>query len=265
MQRFEQMFARLKREKKKALGVYLTVGDPSSEATAEAALAALEAGADFIELGAPFSDPSADGPSIQKAMERALAKGTKFADVATVAKTVRAAAPEAPIVLFGYGNPYFRAQQRGDLLALSETVDGLLLVDVPAEHASDFASLRGKIASIRLLAPNATEPRRQAIASTAEGFIYLVAYAGVTGAAANRDGAELVKLVAQMRALTDVPLCVGFGIKTGADARAMAQVADGVIAGTVFVEALSQATSVADARSRVSVIVRDLRQGLSDA
>jgi tryptophan synthase alpha chain len=262
MSRFSRMFARAKSEQRAALGVYLTVGDPSVSLTVSAALAALKAGADFIELGAPFSDPSADGPSIQRAMERALARGTTFEDVLSVAEQIRQGDAHAPIVLFGYGNPFFRAQERGLLVKHQASVDGVLIVDVPPEHDHDFASLQGQMARIRLLGPNATPARRQAIASSAEGFVYVVAYAGVTGAAAATDASGLKNQVQAMRALTDVPLCVGFGVKTAADAKALSGVADGVIAGSVFVDALSRAKTEKEADDVVSAIVRDLAAGL---
>ncbi len=263
MSRFAQLFSRLRAAKRKALGVYLTVGDPSVEISAAAAVAALDAGADFIELGAPFSDPSADGPAIQRAMERALARGVRFADVAAVARRVRAHTEAAPIVLFGYANPFYRALGRGDLAALHGVADGLLVVDVPPEHDADFRSLEGRMARIRLLGPNATEARRRVIAEHGEGFVYLVAYAGVTGAAATRDLEALGAQVTAMRALAPaLPLCCGFGVKTRDDARVLAPLADGVIAGSVFVDALGKAATVDEAKAEMARIVRELRAGL---
>lgn len=259
MSRFEHCFNALAAKGEKALGVYLTVGDPSLELSAQAADAAVRAGADFLELGVPFSDPSADGPTIQHAMERALARGTSLRDVLRVAKDLRQRHAELPVLLFGYANPFFRAQRAGWLRpALKDAdVDGVLLVDVPPEHGADFASLDVDI--IRLLGPNATPERRRVVAKAASGFIYLVAFAGVTGAAAQTSAAALSDNIKAVRKLTALPLCVGFGVRTGADAQRVAERADGVIAGSVFVDLLQQPGGV----RAVGDKVRELKGALA--
>lgn len=261
--RFASMFAVERAAGRKALGVYLTVGDPSVEVTERAARAAIRAGADFIELGAPFSDPSADGPVIQKAMERALANKTTLHDVARVAKTIRQEFPTLPVIWFGYANPFFVARHEPWFLnAISDgLVDGLLLVDVPPEHGHDFAHLEGSVPLIRLLGPNATPARRAVIGKAASGFIYLVAIAGVTGAASVSSATAVNSLVAHAKALrryTQVPLCVGFGIKSGADAQRLSEGVDGVIAGSVFVDLLTQSNGV----ELIEAKVRELKTAL---
>jgi tryptophan synthase alpha subunit/cysteine synthase len=178
--RLTAMFDRLRTKGQKALGVYMTVGDPDLETSEQALRAALAAGADFAELGVPFSDPSADGPSIQRAMEHALKAGTDMASVLALAARLRTDFPDKPLVLFGYANPFFRALQHADFLPAASAADGVLIVDVPPEHGHDFAELAARLDWIRLLAPNATPERRAIVAKAAHGFIYLVAVTGVT-------------------------------------------------------------------------------------
>lgn len=258
--RFADLFSLLRQRGEKALGVYLTVGDPDVPATLRAADAAVRGGADFLELGAPFSDPSADGPVIQRAMERSLLKRTTLQQVVDVAAQLRAKHPLVPIVLFGYANPFFVAERAGWLRpALAKAgVDGVLMVDVPPEHDADFSALAEQVSLIRLLGPNATQARREAIAASASGFIYLVAIAGVTGASTQGALEPMAQNIKALRKLTPLPLCVGFGVRTKEDARRLAPLADGVIAGSVFVELLAHR----DAANAVYEKVRELKAAL---
>ena len=254
--RLDAMFARLRAAKRKALGVYLTVGDPSLAVSEAAAHAAVAAGADFLELGVPFSDPSADGPTIQRAMQRALENGVRVADVFALAQRLRSALPDTPLVLFGYANPFLRAGERGDLGRTG--ADGVLIVDAPPDHDADFVG--APLPKIRLLGPNATAARRKCIAARAEGFVYLVAFAGVTGA--NQSGNDVKEMranVAALRKLTRVPICVGFGVRTADDARTLGPIADGVIAGSVFIDVMHGAR---DPAAAVAEKVGELRAGL---
>jgi tryptophan synthase beta chain len=252
--RLNGMFERL--GKRKALGVYLTVGDPSLVVSEAAAEAAVRGGADFLELGVPFSDPSADGPSIQKAMQRAIAAGTQMNDVLAMAARLRSKLPETPIILFGYANPFLRALQRGDLARCA--ADGMLVVDAPPDHDHDFDGAH--LPRIRLLGPNATPARRTVIGKSAEGFVYLVAFAGVTGTRTReRDVEAMKKNVAAMRKVSRVPICVGFGVRSADDARALGPVADGIIAGSVFIDVMRESKDPARA---VEEKTRELRAGL---
>ncbi len=259
--RFADLFKTLRAQNKKALGAYFTIGDPDIATSEKAIRAALKAGADFIELGMPFSDPSADGPAIQHAMERALAHGTTLADALSLAERLRQDFPQTPLLLFGYANPFFRALQTPDFLARAAGVlDGLLVVDVPPEHGADFAELSTRLDWIRLLAPNATPQRQRVVAKAASGFIYLVAVTGITGGAEKRDVETLRTQVAALKALSDVPICVGFGVREEKDARELAGVADGIIVGSAFVEDIARG---GDIEAAVAARTAGLRRGLA--
>lgn len=255
--RIREMFSDL--AGKKALGVYMTVGDPDLATSEKALRAALSAGADFAELGVPFSDPSADGPSIQRAMEHALKQGTTMHDVVALAARLRADFPMKPLVLFGYANPFFRALEAPHFRAQVQAADGVLIVDVPPEHGQDFLALSQQLDWIRLLAPNATPERRAVVAQAARGFIYLVAVAGVTGGTVQRNLAELQAQVAALRSLSAVPICVGFGVRDEKDARELGGLADGIIVGSAFVDDLAQGEGFqARIASRVKALLRGL-------
>ena len=239
--RIEETFAQLAAAKKKALVAYLCVGDPSVEESVDLAVACVEAGADVLELGVPFSDPTADGPAIARASQRAIAHGGGLSATLRAAKAVRARTT-APIVLFGYYNPLF---VRGDARAVAEAadagVDALLVVDLPAEEGGELraaAASRG-LSIIPLLAPTSSPARVEAVrkATPPAAFVYYVSVTGVTGS----QEAPLAKAseeAAAIRRVVGVPVVVGFGIDSPEKARAAATHADGVVVGTALVRAI---------------------------
>lgn len=245
MSRIAATFDRLKG--RKALIPYITAGDPDPAQTVELMLALAEAGADVIELGVPFSDPMADGPVIQKAAERALAKGVGMTQVLEMARAFRARNADTPLVLMGYANPVERYDQRhgvGRFVAEAKAagVDGVLVVDYPPEECEDFAA-RLKSAGldpIFLLAPTSTEQRIKEVGRIATGYVYYVSLKGVTGAG-NLDTAAVAQAVPRIRAHVKVPVGVGFGIRDAATAKAVAAASDAVVIGSRLVQILEEA------------------------
>jgi tryptophan synthase alpha chain len=229
---------------RKALIPYITAGDPHPDGTADLMVALAEGGADIIELGVPFSDPMADGPVIQKAAERALSHGIGMPQVLDAVRSFRSRNPATPVVLMGYANPVERYDQRlGDGAFIRDAraagVDGVLVVDYPPEECEAFAA-RLKAAGmdpIFLLAPTSTEERIRAVARIATGYVYYVSLKGVTGAG-HLDTAAVADAVPRIKAHVKVPVGVGFGIRDGATARAVARVADAVVIGSRLVQLL---------------------------
>lgn len=248
---------------RKALVSYIVSGDPCAEATLPAMHRLVAEGVDIIELGIPFSDPMADGPVIQLAHERALANNVSLSDTLKVVAEFRKTDTETPVVLMGYANPVERmGYQNFAERALSAGVDGVLTVDLPPEEAVDFNIELKKVGieNIFLIAPTTTEVRSKMIVSMAGGFLYYVSLKGVTGAG-NLDIDSVAQKVAELRTLTELPICVGFGIKDAESAASVAKVADGVVVGSVLVkqaEALADkgADAVVDAMGRVIVPIR---------
>ena len=227
----------------KQLVAYLTCGDPSADASVELVLAAARAGAGVIELGMPYSDPSADGPAIQRAMTRALAGGAGPRAALDVVRRVRAAGCEVPIVLFGYYNPVFvSGVERFCRDAAAAGADGLLLVDLPVDEAGEIlpAVRAAGLELIPLLAPTSPPERMARVAELDAPFVYYVSLTGVTGAAIGSD-TDLPDRVAAVRAAVGRPVAVGFGIKTPDDARRVAAFADAVVVGTAIVSAIEGA------------------------
>jgi tryptophan synthase alpha chain len=261
MSRLARAFATAKRENRAALVIYLCAGDPDLDSTVELMLAAAEAGADVIELGMPFSDPTADGPVIQRASERALRGGTNLRGVLDAAKRVRAKSDVA-IVLFGYYNPILAFGEEALCAAAQDAgVDGLLVVDLPPEEASGLLpALRSHgIELVPLIAPTTPEARAKRIAELAGSFLYYVSITGVTGAQADLPAAA--QRAAALRALTGKPVAVGFGIKTPDDVAAVAKHADGAIIGAAVVSAIERAKDRAQAVADVRELVAGLRRG----
>jgi tryptophan synthase alpha chain len=254
--RLQRAFAAAKQEGRAALITYLMAGDPSPDASLEAAVACARGGADVVELGFPYSDPTADGPTIQRAGERALASGTTLDGVLRVAQAFRERC-EQPSVLMGYLNPVLAmGAERFFGRAALAGVDGVLLADLPPEEAAELRphADRAGVALIFMLAPTSTPERLRAVASAASGFIYFVSVAGVTGARTQLpDLAEPLRLV---RAATPLPVVVGFGIGTPQQASAVARHADGVVVGSALVERLSR-------REPLQPFVASLRAALS--
>lgn len=242
MSRIAATFEALKAQRRKALIPYVTAGDPFADATPELMLALAEAGADVIELGVPFSDPMADGPVIQKASERALARGIGLPQVLAMARAFRAKNDLTPLVLMGYANPVERyGAERFVADAKAAGVDGVLVVDYPPEECEAFAA-RLKSAGldpIFLLAPTSTEARMREVGRIATGYVYYVSLKGVTGAG-HLDTAAVAQAIPRIRAHVKVPVGVGFGIRDAATARAVARSADAVVIGSRLVQLLEE-------------------------
>ncbi|HEY1806712.1 MAG TPA: tryptophan synthase subunit alpha [Terracidiphilus sp.] len=232
-------------EHKPGLVVYLTAGDPSLGATREIALAAIDAGADVIELGVPFSDPIGDGPVIQRASERALARGTQLKNVLALAGEIRAARPGAGLILFSYLNPILRyglAKFADD--AAASGADGVLAVDMIVEEAAEYLRElnRAKLAPVFLAAPTSPDARLQAIAKSSKGFVYAISRVGITGKQQSlTDDARA--LVQRIRRWTKLPVAVGFGISNAEHVAQVAEFADAAVIGSAIVELVERTTT----------------------
>ncbi|MCB1616506.1 MAG: tryptophan synthase subunit alpha [Pseudomonadales bacterium] len=263
MSRIAACFEKLKNDNKKALIPYLVCGDPLQEVTLPAMHALVKSGADVIELGVPFSDPMAEGPTIQKGHERALANHTSLRSTLATVKAFRQTDSVTPVVLMGYANPVERmGYDEFATLASEAGVDGLLIVDMPPEESVALNAILKKAAIdiIFLIAPTTTIDRQKQIAATATGYIYYVSLRGVTGAG-HLDSDEVRTKIAQIRSATDLPLCVGFGIKDGQSARNIAAMADGAVVGSVLVQKMADmAASGADVDSIVNSLAELLAE-----
>ncbi|MCW7538278.1 tryptophan synthase subunit alpha [Aquabacterium sp. A7-Y] len=264
MSRIEQTFKTLAAQGRKALIPYVTAGDPYPETTVELLLALADAGADVIELGVPFSDPMADGPVIQKASERALAKGIGMAQVLDYVRRFRERNQTTPLVLMGYANPVERYDQRHGEdafvnAAQAAGVDGVLVVDYPPEECEVFAAhLKSRgLDPIFLLAPTSTEQRMKDIGRIASGYVYYVSLKGVTGAG-HLDTEAVARMVPRIKAHVSVPVGVGFGIRDAATARAVGASADAVVIGSRLVQLLEDqpAANVAATGARFIAEIR---------
>jgi tryptophan synthase alpha chain len=250
---------------KPGLVVYLTAGDPSLDVTREIAVAAIDAGADVIELGVPFSDPLADGPIIQRASERALAHGTRLKDVLRLAREIRAARPIAGLVIFSYLNPILRYGMRkfaDDAAAAG--VDGVLVTDLIVEEAAEYLTEMGRVglAPIFLAAPTSPDARLEAIATHSKGFVYAISRVGVTGTQQS-VAADAAALVARIRRWTGpkgrgLPVAVGFGISNAEHVAQVAEFADAAVVGSAIVELVERSTPEA-APGAVARFIRGLR------
>jgi tryptophan synthase alpha chain len=248
MSRIAGRLAALKAQGRTALIPYVTVGDPFADATPQIMHGLVRGGADIIELGVPFSDPMADGPVIQKASERALARGIGMAQVLDAVRSFRQRDADTPVVLMGYANPVERYDQRAGagafIRAAAEAgVDGVLVVDYPPEECEGFAAdLRAQdMDLIFLLAPTSTEARMRQVGRLASGYVYYVSLKGVTGAG-NLDTAGVAAMLPRIRRHVSVPVGVGFGLRDAASACAVAAVADAVVFGTKLVQILEAQT-----------------------
>ncbi len=264
MNRINQTLARLKGEGRKALATYLVCGDPNPGFTLTALHALVAAGADIIELGVPFSDPMAEGPTIQKAHERALVFNTSLRTCLEVVSEFRRTNPLTPVVLMGYANPVERMGYGTFVKAAVQAgVDGLLTVDLPPEEAEEFNhTMRAAgLETIYLVAPTTAPERVSAITAAATGFVYYVSLKGVTGAG-NLDIEDVASKLAGIRSNTQTPVLVGFGIKDADSAKAVAAYADGVVVGSALVELMAAASSDDDLLQALTAKVSDIRQGL---
>lgn len=261
MNRIDRRFAQLRADQRKALIPFVTAGDPSLDATVPVMHALVQAGADIIELGVAFSDPMADGPVIQRSSERALARGAGLGYVFECVREFRERDADTPVVLMGYLNPVeIRGALRFAREAVAAGVDGVLLVDLPPEESDEFRSafVQEGLALILLASPTTTDARLRRLCEDAQGYLYYVSFAGVTGADRLDTGAAGTRLHA-IRAQRGVPVVAGFGIKDAASAAAMAREADGVVVGSALVAALDGA---ADPAARAGEFLAPLRHAL---
>jgi tryptophan synthase alpha chain len=263
MSRIQGRFESLARDKRKALIPYITAGDPHPSLTVPLMRALVEAGADILELGVPFSDPMADGPVIQRAGERALKHGVGLSDVLKMVGEFRKADAATPIVLMGYANPIeamgvekFVAAARG------AGVDGVIVVDYPPEECVEFSELAKKngIDPVFLLAPTSTEKRINDVARIASGYLYYVSLRGITGAT-NIDLGDVAARIPKIRAATKLPIGVGFGIRDAESARRVAQTADAVVIGSRIIQEI-EAAGADQAVARVKEWLRPVRKAL---
>jgi tryptophan synthase alpha chain len=250
---------------KPGLVIYLTAGDPTLDATREIALAAIDAGADVIELGVPFSDPLADGPVIQRASERAVAKGTRLKDVLKLAGEIRAARPTAGLVIFSYLNPILRygLHQFADAAAAAG-VDGVLVTDLIVEEADEYLSEMARVglAPIFLAAPTSPDERLEAIVTHSKGFVYAISRVGITGTQQSLTS-DAAALVARIRRWTGpagkgLPVAVGFGISNAEHVAQVATFADAAVIGSAIVELIERSTPES-APTAVSRFIKGLR------
>lgn len=245
MGRIKQITDSVNQKGRKLLIPYLVAGDPNKETTIELMHALVSNGADIIELGIPFSDPSSDGEVIQNSIERSLRKGTSLNDTLDIVSKFRARNEVTPIVLMGYLNPVeIMGVDNFVRRAQKEGVDGVLMVDMPPAEAGVLnAKLKEvNIDSIFLVAPTTTQERVKSILNMTSGYVYYVSLKGVTGASIT-DVDEVERNVCSLRSYTDLPIVVGFGIKDGKSAKEMARVSDGVIVGSALVNKIASLTS----------------------
>jgi tryptophan synthase alpha chain len=242
------------------LVIYFTAGDPDLTTTREMALAAIDNGADVIELGVPFSDPLADGPVIQRASERAVAKGTRLTDVLDICKEIRAARPQAGIILFSYLNPVMRfGMEAFGKAARAAGADGVLLTDMIVEEAAEYlkAMHENGLAPIFLAAPTSPDERLKAIAENSQGFVYAISRVGITGTQTEL-ASDAAALVARIKQFTKLPVALGFGVSTPEHVKAVGGFADAAVVGSAIV-GLIERTAAEDAAEAVGKFVAELR------
>ena len=270
MSRIATTFARLKSQGRKALIPYVTAGFPFADITPALMHAFVAGGADVIELGVPFSDPSADGAVIQKAGDKALAAGVGMAQVLAMVRAFRTEDTNTPVVLMGYANPVERYNQKHApqdgksafvAAAAAAGVDGVLIVDYPPEECQDFAAelKSAGLDLIFLLAPTSTDERMRQVADVASGYVYYVSLKGVTGAG-TLDISAVQAMLPRIRRHVSVPVGVGFGIRDAASARAVSQVADAVVIGSRIIQLIGDQT-----RDKVGTVAKDFLREIRTA
>jgi tryptophan synthase alpha chain len=263
MNRIDETFARLRAEGASALIPFLVAGDPDLETTAELVRAAAEHGADLIEIGVPFSDPTADGPVIQQSAERALQAGASLPRILELVAEVRRSCA-MPVILYGYYNPVFRyGAERFAQDARRAGVDGVLVVDLPPEESEELlpALRRARLHFISLLAPTTGPARMHRIVRNASGFVYYVSVTGVTGSRSMQS--DLVRpAVERLRGMTDLPIGVGFGISTPEQAGAVARFADAAVVGSAIVRVVAEHRGSAGLVREVADFIERLKEGV---
>ncbi len=270
--RIDTCFAELKREGRAAFVTFLMAGDPDLKTSLDIIRALPEAGADIIEIGMPFTDPMADGPAIQASGLRALKAGTTLKKTLALVRDFRGGDDTTPIILMGYYNPiYIYGVDRFLADARAAGVDGLILVDMPAEEDDELCipALKMGLNFIRLATPTTDDKRLPAVLANTSGFVYYVSITGITGSAA-ADITAVTEAVSRIKRHTKLPVCVGFGIRTPEAARAIAENADGAVVGTALVDALASSLDAegrATARTVAAVadLVASLAQGVRGA
>jgi tryptophan synthase alpha chain len=266
MSRIQTTFAKLKQQQRKALIPFITAGDPSPQLTVPLLHALVEAGADVIELGVPFSDPMADGPTIQRSSERALKHGVSLHDVLDMVASFREKNVSTPIVLMGYGNPIeAMGWERFARRCAEAGVDGVLTVDFPPEEGYEaFAHLeKHGIDPIFLIAPTSTDTRVERVAKQARGYVYYVSLKGVTGAG-HLDLSAIEQKIPQLRKHIQLPIGIGFGIRDAATALAVAKLCDGVVVGSRIVQEIENSTEQ-NVVANVGKLVKELRSAIDKA
>ena len=267
MSRLQTRFAELKQQNRAALVTFITAGDPGYSTSLDILKGLPEAGADVIELGMPFTDPMADGPAIQLANIRALGNGQNLAKTLKMVREFRAGNDSTTLVLLGYFNPiHYYGVERFIADAKEAGVDGLIIVDLPPEHNEDLCqpAQAAGLDFIRLTTPTTDDKRLPTVLEGSSGFVYYVSVAGVTGAgAATLEHVE--QAVARLRRHTDLPVAIGFGIRTPEHAASVARLADGVVVGSALVDKIANAGSSADAVQGVLGLCRELAEGVRKA
>ncbi len=265
--RMERRFAALKQENRPALITFITAGDPDYANSLDTLLGLPEAGADVIELGMPFTDPMADGPAIQLANQRALAAGQDMLKTLQMVRILREQDQETPLVLMGYYNPIYRYGVKRFLEeAAEEGVDGLIVVDLPPEHDDELCipAREAGIHFIRLATPTTDAERLPRVLNNTSGFLYYVSSTGVTGSAAPTPE-KVQQEVEAIRANTDIPIGVGFGIRTPEQAARIGQFADGVVVGSALIDCIHKADTPEAGTQAVLALTRELATAVRSA
>ncbi len=267
MSRMERRFAALKQENRAALVTFVTAGDPDYATSLDTLLGLPEAGADVIELGMPFTDPMADGPAIQLANQRALASGQDMLKTLQMVRILREQDQDTPVILMGYYNPIYRYGVKRFLEeAAEEGVDGLIVVDLPPEHDDELCipAREAGIHFIRLATPTTDAKRLPGVLNNTSGFLYYVSSTGVTGSAAPTPEKVQAEVEA-IRAHTDIPIGVGFGIRTPEQAARIAQFADGVVVGSALIDCIAKADTPEAGTRAVLTLTRELSSAIRSA
>ena len=261
MGRIERKFSDLKKREEKALVAYLTAGDPNLEKTKEMILGLDAAGVDILEIGVPFSDPTADGPIIQAASQRALENGATLSGILDMIKSVRESS-NIPIVLFGYYNPILNyGNERFAKRAKASGVDGILVVDLPPEESAELKKYtdRSGIDFIYLIAPTASSERIRKISQNARGFLYYISIIGITGTA-RPQVSDIKNEMERIRGITSLPVVVGFGISAREQAGEIAPYADGIVIGSAFVRLIEENSDKNNLVNIVSGYAKDIKE-----